>query len=108
MGETLSPEQVRDRSVAAMPTPLGEIHYALHNEVAWLHLKWKDFRALFGRDQETIDLLNAAAPAFFHALQRMMWEDVLLHLCRLTDPPQSGRRDNLRRKVPDTFRKVTG
>lgn len=102
MGETLSPEQVRDRSVAAMPTPLGEIHYALHNEVAWLHLKWKDFRALFGREQETIDLLNAAAPAFFHALQRMMWEDVLLHLCRLTDPPQSGRRDNLTvRRLPD-------
>jgi hypothetical protein len=103
MGETLSAEQVRERSIAAMPAPLGEIHYALHNEVAWLHVKWKNYRALFARDQETIDLLNAAAPAFFHALQRMMWEDVLLHLCRLTDPPKSVGRDNLTvRRLPDT------
>lgn len=104
MGETLTAEQVRDESVAAMPAPLGELHYALYNEVAWLHLKWKDFRALFARSPETIELLNAAAPAFFHELQRMTWEDVLLHLCRLTDPPQSVGHDNLTvRRLPDSI-----
>jgi len=95
MGETLTFEQVRDISVAAMPAPLGEEYFALRNEVAWLHIKWREYRALFARDQDTIDLINAAAPVFFHDLQRMMWEDVLLHLCRLTDPPQSVGHDNL-------------
>src|SRR5262249_36780520 len=88
-------EQVRDNMVAAMPALLGELHYALHHEVAWLHVKWTDFRGLFARSPETIELLNAAAPAFFQELQRMMWEDVLLHLFRLTDPPQSVGHDNL-------------
>jgi hypothetical protein len=45
--------------------------------------------------QERVDLLNAAAPAFFHELQRMIWEDVLLHLCRITDPIKTMGHDNL-------------
>jgi len=88
-------KQVRDRSVAAMPSPLGEEYYALYNEVSWLHARWADFWSLYANDQETIDLLNTVAPAFFNELQRMMWEDVLLHLCRLTDPPSSFGHDNL-------------
>lgn len=34
---------VRDKSVAAMPAPLGEIHHWLHDEIVWLHIKWADF-----------------------------------------------------------------
>lgn len=104
VAETLTAEQVRTRSITMMPVPLGEIYYALHNEVVWLYLKWKAFRALFARSPETIKLLNVAAPAFFHELQRMMWEDILLHLCRLTDPPQSMGHDNLTvRRLPDSI-----
>jgi hypothetical protein len=84
-----------------MGKPLGELHYALQTEVAWLHLKWADFRALFATSKETIDLLNQAAPTFFGNLQSMMWEDALLHLCRLTDPPKSARKDTLTiRRLP--------
>jgi hypothetical protein len=32
---------------------------------------------------------------FFHDLQSMMWEDLLLHLCRVTDPPRTGRHEHL-------------
>src|SRR2546428_442325 len=75
-----------------MPSPLGELHFALSQEVAWLHLKWNDFRALFAAGTETIELLNATAPAFFSNLQRMLWEDVLMHLCRVTDEFGEARR----------------
>ena len=95
MAENLTADQVRDKMVANMPAPLGELHYALYNEVAWLHFKWKDFRALFATSPERIELLNSAAPAFFNGLQRLIFEDVLLHLCRLTDPPKSAGYDNL-------------
>lgn len=94
MGDTLTAEQVRDKTLAAMPVPLGETHYSLSNEVAWLYLKWNDFRALFS-DRETVDLLNSSAPMFFHDLQRMMWDDLLLHLCRMTDRPRLGRHEHL-------------
>ena len=101
MGEILTAEQVRQKTLAAMPGALGEIHYSLGNEVASLHLKWNDFRALFA-DRDVVSLLNSAAPMFFHDLQRMMWEDLLLHLCRVTDRPQSGRHAHLSvRRLPN-------
>lgn len=95
MRNDLSTDEARERDVSVMGKPLGELHFAFRHEVVWLHVKWSEYRALFASDKETLDLLNHAAPAFFHNLQRLMWEDVLLHLCRLTDPPKSAGKDNL-------------
>lgn len=95
MADNLSAEQVRETKIASMGPELGELHYALYNEVAWLHMKWNDFRALFGTSPERIEFLNRVAPAFFHDLQATLFEDALLHLCRLTDPPESVGRPNL-------------
>jgi len=87
-----------------MPAPLGEIHHWLHDELAWLHIKWSDFRRLYATGQERVDFLNATAPAFFNQLQRMMWEDALLHLCRITDPVKSVGHDNLTiMRIPDAI-----
>ncbi|MFO7905999.1 MAG: hypothetical protein ACQESR_28900 [Planctomycetota bacterium] len=95
MAETQTAEEIRAECVAAMPDPLGERYFALRNQLAWLHLKWINFRGLFADTQETIDLLNETAPDFFGNLQRMMWEDMILHLCRLTDPAKSAGKDTL-------------
>jgi hypothetical protein len=101
MGDVLTGEQVRMEAIAAMGSPLGEIYHSLGDEVSWLHLKWNDFRQLFA-DRETVDLLNSAAPAYFHDLQRQTWEDVLLYLCRVTDPPKSSGKSNLTiQRLPD-------
>jgi hypothetical protein len=87
-----------------MPPPLGEIHHWLHDELAWLHLKWYDYRRLFAGTQERFDLLNKAAPDFFGKLQGMLWENVLLHLCRITDPPKTMKHDNLTiMRIPDAI-----
>jgi hypothetical protein len=102
MGDVLTADQVRLEAINAMGSPLGEIYHSLGDEVSWLHLKWNDFRELFA-DRETVELLNSAAATFFHDLQRQTWEDVLLHLCRLTDPPKSSGKANLTvRRLPDS------
>lgn len=102
MAEYLNEDQIRNEAVTAMGSPLGEMYFALYKEIVWLHLKWKDFRALFASNPERVDLLNRAAPYFFGNLQRMMFEDALMHLCRLTDPPQSMGHDNLTlQRLPD-------
>ncbi len=95
MAETHTTKEVQAQCVAAMPHPLGDLYFAIWKELAWLHLKWKDYRDLFADSQETIDLLSEGAPDFFDNLQCMMWEDVLLHLCRLTDPVKSAGKDTL-------------
>ncbi len=100
MGETLTAEDVRREAVAAMGSQLGEVYHLLSDQVSWLHLKWDTLCELFA-NRETVDLLNSAAPAFFHELQRQMREDIFLHLCRVTDPPISGGKSNLTlRRLP--------
>ncbi len=68
-----------------MREELGGIHFALSNQLMFAHLKWSEYRAIFGSSPERIALLNEAAPTFFHSLQGSMWDGVLLHLTRLTD-----------------------
>jgi hypothetical protein len=94
-----SAAEVRANVLAAMPQSLGELYLSLRDELTWIHLKWIDFLGLFGK-KECVETLNEVAPALFAHLQRALWEDVLLHLCRLTDPPQSMGHDNL------TFRRL--
>ena len=35
-----------------------------------------------------MEVLNTLAPFFWWNIQTVMWEDVLLHICRLTDAPR--------------------
>lgn len=91
----ISPEEVRTAAVKAMGPPLGELYDILGNQVTWVHLKWKEYRALFAQSKERIEFLNEAAPAFFGNLQSTLWDDVVLHLCRLTDPEKSAGKPNL-------------
>src|SRR6185503_12931063 len=78
-----------------MGATLGELYFLLSRELAWLHFSWSEYRTLYGTSEETIGVLNSAAPRFFYYLDYLMWHDVLLHICRLTDPPASAGRNNL-------------
>ena len=87
--------QAREDNIAVMGKELGETYSALWQEVAWIHKKWKQYVTLFGTTPERIELLNQAAPSLFRTVQDTLWEDVLLHLVRLTDPARTMGRPNL-------------
>ena len=95
MGKELSPKEDRAAALESMGASLGELYSILSNQVSWVHFKWKQYRGLFGTNQERIDFLNVAAPAFFAELQQLLWDDILLHICRLTDRPESAGKANL-------------
>jgi hypothetical protein len=78
-----------------MGEELGKQYTALNDEVALLHLYWKEFVELFGTNQKRIDRLNQAAPGFFRMLQDELFQTNMLHIARLTDPPKSAGKDNL-------------
>src|SRR5579862_352192 len=78
-----------------MGPDLGPVFFALFKEVVWLHAKWQEYRALFGHSPERVDLLNRNAAFFFRVVEDSLWEDVLLHISRLTDPIRSGGNENL-------------
>lgn len=88
-------DETKARNITKMGEALGTQFSALWQEVARLHWKWSEYLEIFGTSQERIDLLNKAAPSFFRMVQDNFWEDILLHLARLTDSTQSLGKANL-------------
>src|SRR5262245_42449138 len=101
MAEHKSAEQVLEQHIRDMGTDLGTLYNTLTNEVAWVHAKWTQYQQLYARSPERITLLNEVAGHFFGIMQDALLEDIILHLARLTDPPQSMGKDNLTlRRLP--------
>jgi hypothetical protein len=94
-GRYPSEEESRAESVAKMGEELGNIHYELYHQIVLLHIRWQEYRRLFADSSGTIDLLNATAPSFFYDLERIMWEDVILHLRRVAESPRMGKHEHL-------------
>lgn len=92
-------EDIKEKYIEKMGEPLGKLFYALWNEVAWLHFKWKQYFELYAAKSSRIELMNRAAPSFFRLVQDLCFEEIILHLARLTDPPKSCGRDNLTIKL---------
>jgi hypothetical protein len=84
-------DEVRAEYRTTMGPQLGELQYLLWHDVTGLHLKWSEFRELFGTKPSRVRLMNEAAPRFFGRLEALLWQDILLHLSRLTDPSGTGR-----------------
>jgi len=94
-------EEVKRHHIEVMGDDLGSLYHAVWNELAWLYSKWGEYVELFGTIPSRIDLVNRAAGHFFRIVQDSLWEDALLHIARLTDPPKSVGKENLTiRKLP--------
>jgi hypothetical protein len=78
-----------------MGESVGTIFDALLYEVYWVHDKWNEYVTLFATNDKRIELMNESAPAFFRTVQDTLWEAVLLHICRITDPAKSAGKKNL-------------
>ncbi len=88
-------EEVKKAHLEAFGPDLGPLYHALEDEVTWFHAKWLEYRKLFAKSEKRIELLNETAGFFFRVVQDVLWDDVLLHIARLTDPAKHGRFENL-------------
>lgn len=67
----------------------------IDSSVHSLTYRWKIFCELFDSGEDNIKLLNSSGAAVFGLMQRLMLDDAILHLSRLTDPASSGKnKDN--------------
>lgn len=90
-----SAEKAKTDNMAKMGNELGSIYSELWQDVAHLESKWQQYVELFGTKPERIELLNEAASFFFYILDGVLWENIVLHLARLTDPSTSFGHANL-------------
>jgi len=89
MSQDMPADDVSAAHISLMGADLGALYHELWREVVWLHLKWSRFLTLFAKEEERVDLMNDTAPAFFSEVQRLIAEDVFIHISRLTDPPRT-------------------
>lgn len=95
MADHETARQVEIEHLTRLGPHLGPVYHALWNDFAWLRVKWQEYCELFGTTPERVELLNSAAALFFRIVQDTLWDDTLLHLCRLTDPHRSAGKPNL-------------
>lgn len=94
MGQHRTAKETEDAYLAQMGEKLGSVFYALYQEVSWIHARWLEYRKLFA-EKETVDLLNRHGGFLFKVVQEALWEQTLLHIAKVTDPPRSAGKDNL-------------
>lgn len=95
MARDQSPDDVRKEHLDRLGSEVGPVYHALYEDWAWLQVKWQEYIALFGTNERRIEIMNSAAPLSFRVMQDALWENILIHLTRLTDPPESRGKANL-------------
>ena len=71
-----------------------ELLGAIEREFTQLGYRWAMFLQLFDSGQDNVDLLNKSGSNVFELLQKLIIDDVMMSLCRLTDPPKSMGYEN--------------
>lgn len=71
-----------------------EVFDALRTEVTFLHGLWDTYEQLFGTE-ESVAVLNSTAPGAFSFLGYVIRHNIVMTICRITDPKRTGKKDNL-------------
>ncbi len=101
MADVKSAEEVAEDYRRVLGPDLGNLFYALWNELVWLDAKWREYCELYAKSGKRVEVLNASARLFFRMVQDVLWDDIILSIARLTGPVQSMGRDNLTlRRLP--------
>lgn len=86
-----TPEEIEKEYLESYPSDSGKLAYYLSNEITFLHLKWKEYREIYGNDPAIIEMINEVAGYFFWMHERTLRHDVFFTIARILDPAYSGR-----------------
>jgi len=92
IGNEQNADEVKAHRMKTLGPELGLVYTALYTKCVLLHVKWRQYLELFGTKPERLDLLNRSAPGFFRIVQDTFLDDTFLHLGRLTEKPNFGKR----------------
>ena len=102
-----SAEEVQKEYRAKLGESFGDVFYRVESEYLWLYRKWKEYELLFLNDRY-VALLNAAEGGFWEDVRRALHENILLHICVLTDSPGSKQAKKPSEKPRLTVRQLPG
>ena len=77
-----------------MNPELRRIFMTISSEVSWLHAVWEIFIQLYGSSDDNVRLMNSVAPQYFAITKDVLFDELVLILCRLTDSAKTRSQDN--------------
>jgi HEPN superfamily AbiU2-like protein len=86
---------IQPNPIRPIPTEIAEVYDKIRSEVTWLHGRWTCYRQLFAVSPKRIELLNESAGTFFYILQDVLFADIQVALCKLSDPAKQRGFENL-------------
>lgn len=92
---TESPGDAKNRYSEKLGVEFGEYFFHLNQNVFGLIGIWDVYRSFFGTDEQRVDLLNRASGYVALTVQDALHERIILGVCQVTDPAESGGRKNL-------------
>lgn len=94
-------EKIKKNMTKVLGIDFGSMLFALYNEIIWLTFQWIEFKELFGTKESRIELMNEVAPFFFFAIQKVLRENLMLGISKITDPVKScGKRNTTINAIP--------
>jgi len=78
---------------------LGETLFYVHIHWCRLFTIFSQYANLFGKDKERVDLLNDSTGPFFKNVQDTFHDEILLGICRLTDPAEARVKKDIQRNI---------
>ena len=95
MGQSRTTEEAKQFRIEKLGREFGTFYHSLVNELYGLQTNWNEYRELFGENEERVKLLNKTAPLSFYVIQNVLWENLMLGISKITDPPKSAGEKNL-------------
>lgn len=95
MADTKKSSEIQAEYQKTLGKEFGDAFFYVKNEWIDVWVTWNQYQNLFGSGPERVELMNKSGPMFFHMVQRHFFEATLLGLCRLSDPPKTGKKRNL-------------
>jgi hypothetical protein len=86
-------KEVLKRNQEVLGIKLGEYFSYIYDDVYYLIYVWQEFNELFGKSTKRLDVLNESTSSFFSLVQNLMMANIVLGICRLTDPIKPPRID---------------
>lgn len=98
--------ELEAESINIFGNDLGRAYYYLYSQISFLKIKWEEYKNIYHVNADQIEYLNKFAPFYFSLNQKILFNDILLHITKLTDKKSTCGKDNLSLLKLKSFFKV--
>lgn len=88
-------QRKRRAGLRRIPKAFAKVFDKVRSAAIEAHIRWLTYRALFAVSPKRIELLDRSGGVFFHITHAVLLADVQLAVCKLSDPPSTGKYQNL-------------